>query len=95
VPVGHRYHVRLHFAEVFDDSAGQRLENIAINGRPVLQHFDIFTAAGGFAKAVVRDFDQIAPDDHGNIVIEVQATPTSKDQNAKISGLEILEETGT
>jgi len=27
----------LHFAEIFDDSAGRRLENIEINGQPVLK----------------------------------------------------------
>jgi predicted alpha-1,2-mannosidase len=95
VPAGHRYHVRLHFAEIFDDGAGQRVENIAINGRPVLQNFDVFAVAGGLGKAVVKDFENITPDEKGNIVVRVQATPGSPDQNAKISGIEILEEKGS
>ena len=90
VPVGQHYLVRLHFAEIFYNSAGQRRENIAVNGQPVLTNFDIFSAAGGMNKAVVREFPDVAPDAKGNIVIHLTATPDSRDQNAKISGIEIL-----
>ena len=82
--------MRLHFAEIFYNSAGQRRENIAVNGQPVLTNFDIFSAAGGMNKAVVREFPDVAPDAKGNIVIHLTATPDSRDQNAKISGIEIL-----
>ena len=41
-------------------------------------------------KAVVREFPDVAPDAQGNIVIRIAATPDSPDQNAKISGVEIL-----
>ncbi len=75
--------------------AGKRLENIAINGRPVLEGFDIFSAAGGINKAVVKDFDHITPDVHGNIVVRVTAAPGSPDKNAKINGIEILAEAGS
>ncbi len=85
-----RYLVRLHFAEIFDDGAGRRLENILINGKPVLEDFDIYAAAGGLNKAVVKDFAGITPDERGNIVIRITTTPRSPDKNAKISGLEIL-----
>jgi hypothetical protein len=90
VPKDGRYQVRLHFAEVFDDGAGRRLQDIAINGRKVLSNFDIFAAAGGMNKAVVKEFDDIAPDGDGNIVIRVSSPETSPDRNAKISGIEIL-----
>jgi len=90
VPKDGRYLVRLHFAEIFDNAAGRRLENIQINGQPVLKDFDIFAAAGGLNKAVVKDFPGITPDDRGNIVIRIMTTPDSPDKNAKICGLEIL-----
>jgi len=92
VPNTGRYLVRLHFAEVFDDAAGRRVENIHINGKPVLTNFDIFVAAGGMNKALVKEFPGIAPDARGNISIRTSAAPTSPDQNAKISGIEILAE---
>ena len=88
VPKGQTYTVRLHFAEVFGDAPGQRRENIFINGSPVLPDFDI-AAAGGADKAVVREFDSVAPA-HGMISIRITAVKGSPDQNAKISGIEIL-----
>jgi len=90
VPKDGNYLVRLHFAEVFDNAAGDRVENIFINGQPALTNFDIFAAAGGMNKAVVKDFSNIAPDKYGNITIHITATPDSPDQNAKISAIEIL-----
>jgi predicted alpha-1,2-mannosidase len=92
VPKAARYRVRLHFAEIFDDAAGRRLENILINGQPVLKDFDIFAAGGGLNKAVVKEFVGIAPDERGNIVIRITTSPDSPDKNAKISGLEILKD---
>jgi predicted alpha-1,2-mannosidase len=94
VPAGRHYLVRLHFAEIFDDQAGKRLEDIQINGQPVLRRFDIFSAAGGIDKAVVKDFPHISPNTQGNIEVRVMAAPGAQDQNAKINGIEILEEAG-
>jgi len=90
VPAGQRYLVRLHFAEIFDNGAASRLENIQINGHPVLTHFDIFAAAGGMNKAVIREFSDIETDAQGNLVIRIAADSGSPDQNAKINGIEIL-----
>jgi predicted alpha-1,2-mannosidase len=90
VPKNGRYHVRLHFAEVFDDGTGRRIENVHINGQPVLVNLDIFAATGGMNKALVKDFDGIEPDAQGNIVIRISSPSTSPDRNAKLSGIEIL-----
>lgn len=89
VPKGSTYTVRLHFAEIFQDIPGQRMENISINGQQVLTNFDI-AAQAGQNKAVVKEYAGIAPDEKGNIVIRVAAAPGSPDQNAKISGIEIF-----
>ncbi|HEV2327492.1 MAG TPA: GH92 family glycosyl hydrolase [Verrucomicrobiae bacterium] len=91
VPRDERYLVRLHFAEVFDDGAGSRLENVYINRRQVLNKFDIYTAAGGMNKALVKEF-HVRPSRRGTIVIHVAAAPDSPDQNAKISAIEILKD---
>ncbi len=90
VPKGRAYTVRLHFAEIFGDGAGQRVENIEINDKTVLPNFDTFAAAGGANKAVVKQFDNITPDAGGVISIRITAVKGSPDQNAKISGIEIL-----
>jgi hypothetical protein len=67
---GASYTVRLHFAEIYWNSAGQRLFNVAINGATVLSSFDIYAAAGGKNKAVVEQFTATA-DAQGRIT-----TPT-------------------
>jgi predicted alpha-1,2-mannosidase len=92
VPKGEHYLVRLHFAEIFDNGAGSRIENIAINGQMALSNLDIFTAAGGMNKALVKEFPNITPDDRGNIDIRVASAKNSPDGNAKISGIEILKQ---
>jgi predicted alpha-1,2-mannosidase len=89
VPKDADYLVRLHFAELFDNQAGMRVENIYLNGRLVLKDFDIFKEAG-MNKALVKEFKDIAPDKDGKISIRITAAPGSPDQNAKISALEIL-----
>jgi hypothetical protein len=92
VPAGKAYTVRLHFAELFDSEKGERVENISVNGKRVLENFDILADAGKMNKAVVHEYRNVAPDANGVITIRVQATPNSPDQNAKISGIEILPE---
>ena len=90
VPKTDRYTVRLHFAEIFNDGEGSRLEDICLNDQVVLKDFDIFKAAGGMNKAVVKEFKDVAPNDQGNIVIRITAASHSPDKNAKICGIEIL-----
>ena len=89
VPKNGRYLVRLHFAELFDSEPGQRVENISINGKAVLPDFDILKAAGAMNKALVKEFNDVAPDKDGNIVVRIAAASQSPDKNAKICGIEI------
>ena len=92
VPEGQRYLVRLHFAEVFDGQTGARIENAYINHQQVLTNLDIFSAAGGKNKALVREFSDVTPDQHGGISIRIASATDSPDQNAKISAIEILKD---
>lgn len=48
------YTVRLHFAELNFDAAGQCVFNVEINGQIRLRNFDVYRAAGGRYIAVVR-----------------------------------------
>ena len=90
VPTNQTYTVRLHFAEIFDAEKGMRIENISLNGKIVLPNFEPFAEAGGINKAVVREFTNVKPNRDGTITVRIQATKSSPDQNAKISGIEIL-----
>jgi hypothetical protein len=85
---GTAYTVRLHFAEIWFTAAGSRLFNVIINGQPVLTNFDVFTAAGGADKAVVKEF-QVTANGSGQIIIQFVSVLT----NAKCSGIEILKNT--
>jgi Malectin domain/Chitobiase/beta-hexosaminidase C-terminal domain len=50
------YTVILKFAEIFFDSAGERLFNVSINGTQVLTNFDIVAAAGAAFTAIDKSF---------------------------------------
>jgi hypothetical protein len=86
---GGEYIARLHFAEVYWNSAGQRIFNVDINGNRVLTNFDPFAVTGGKDIAIVEAFLAKA-DASGQITIHYFAAPQSPDQNAKSSGIEIL-----
>lgn len=78
------YKLRLHFAECYWTSPGQRQFNVFINGIKVLTNFDILAAAGAPNKATVQEFI-VTPN---NSQITVQFTTVV--DNAKLSGIELL-----
>jgi hypothetical protein len=82
---GKSYTVRLHFAETYWTTTGQRTFNVAINGQQVLTNFDIVAAAGGANKAVVEQFTATA-DSTGKISLQF----TTVKDNAQVNGIEIL-----
>lgn len=90
VPAGKTYTVRLHFAELFDEAVGMRVEDIFLNGKLVLPNWDTLKEAGKMNKAVVREFKDVKPNADGTITVRVKAVRNSPDQNAKISGIEIF-----
>ena len=81
---GAQYNVRLHFAEIYWTSSGQRLFNVGINGAQVLTNFDIYATAGGANKAVIESYTATA-DSSGTITLQF----TTVKDNAKISGIEV------
>ena len=82
---GASYALRLHFAETYWNSAGQRLFNVSINGAPALTNFDVFAAAGGANKALIKTFP-VTADANGKVAVVF----TSVKDYAKLSGLELL-----
>ncbi len=93
VPAG-SYQVTLKFAEIFDAAAGQRIENVTINGTQVLTNFDIFADAGGANIADDKVFNNISPV-NGTITIAFAPTSGSPDQNAKVDALQIVPQPAT
>ena len=82
---GAQYTVRLHFAEIYWTSSGQRLFNASINGQQVLTNFDIYATVGAANKAIVEQYTTTA-DANGQIAIQF----ISVKDNAKVNGIEIL-----
>jgi N-acetylneuraminic acid mutarotase len=78
------YTVRLHFAEVVQNGAGLRTFDVQLEGNTVLSNFDVFQAAGGINKGIVREFDRTITDG----VVNIQFI--RRVNNAKISGIEII-----
>ncbi|MDB6123616.1 MAG: hypothetical protein JWQ71_2609 [Pedosphaera sp.] len=79
------YKVRLHFAEIYWNAAGQRVFHVLINGTQVLTNFDIFAATGAIYKGNIQEFNAIA--DSGG-VINIQLV-TVADQ-ASCNGIELV-----
>jgi fibronectin type 3 domain-containing protein len=81
---GTTYNVRLHFAETYWTAAGQRTFHIKINGAQVVSNFDIFAAAGGRFKGIIREFTAAA-NGSGQIVVQFVTVI----DNAQCNGIEI------
>ena len=77
------YQVKLHFAEL-NKTAGQRVFDVKLENQAVLSNFDLFTAAGGAQRPLVRSFPVTVGDNLLNIAF------LRGIENAKISGIEIV-----
>ncbi|MDG3005527.1 discoidin domain-containing protein [Paludisphaera mucosa] len=84
---GASYMVRLHFSENYWWQVGRRTFDVTINGRKVLDHFDILAAAGDMYKAVVREFSATA-DASGRIVIAFLGE--GQPDHPKVDAIEVL-----
>ena len=86
------YTVRLHFAEPDDLPPGQRVFDVALQGRAVLTQFDIARTAGGGQRGVVQEFKGVV------IAKELKITLT-RAPGAKagpvLSGVELIAESLT
>jgi len=82
-----KYIVRLHFAETYEGitGEGQRVFSVTINGKTVLENFDVRKEGGGSHKPVVREFKGVTVTNKEMVVGFV-----SNIQNPEINGIEIL-----
>jgi len=78
--------IRLHLCEVYHGAAGKRLFSVEVNGRRVLEEFDLFKEAGGKGKGIVKEYDATADKDG---VIRIDFKKGSADF-PKVSGIEIV-----
>lgn len=73
VPAG-RYALTLYFSERYFGpgkpgvgGAGSRVFNVICNGDTLLKHFDVFEAAGGADRALVKTFHNLTPNAQGKL----------------------------
>jgi len=83
-----RYTVRLGFAEIEDRKPGERVFDIALQGKPVQKNFDIVAQARGPRKALIKEFTGVEVTD--NLVIEL--TPSASSQPPILQTIEIIKE---
>jgi len=84
------YTVRLHFCEPSESvQPGQRVFDVALQGKTVLEGLDLMADGGEPCRSVVKQFTKIAVQDKLTITL----TPKGK-LPPVISGVELLEESG-
>jgi hypothetical protein len=91
-----KYTVKLYFVDFDNDQAGKRIFDIKLQGKGVLDNFDIVRQAGGHGKALVQQFQGIVVKD--NLVIELMAQNknlSSKNSLPVLCGVEVLRERKT
>lgn len=96
VPEG-SYTVKLHFLESFSNrsvatafckGAGCRVFDVTCNGTMLLHDFDIYQAAGGEFRPVVKTFHGLHPNGQGKLLISF----SPKEGYAEIAGIEVAED---
>ena len=86
VAANQKCRVKLYFSEPSRAADGERVFDVALQGKPVLREFDIRKEAGGSDQGVVREFNSAAI----NGSIDVTFTPRSG--QPLLSGIEIVSE---
>jgi hypothetical protein len=81
------YTVRLHFSEPEDLKAGDRVFDVTLQGRKVLDDFDVVKEAGAPRETLVKEFRRVSVDDE----LRISFRPTGK-RGAVICGVEVARE---
>ncbi len=85
------YTVKLYFAEPDSNVlAGQRVFNVALQGKPVLANFDIAKEAGGPARTLIKEFNGIPA--HGQLTVQLTPTAQATLRAPVLCGLELIAE---
>ncbi|MDO9339523.1 MAG: PQQ-binding-like beta-propeller repeat protein [Bacteroidales bacterium] len=80
------YKIKLYFSELENKQSGERVFDVSIQDRKVLENFDIISEAGGRDKEIVKTFTGITV---GN-TLTIKMNP--KTGNTILSGIEMIQE---
>ncbi len=78
------YNVRLFFTEPEDLEPGERLFNVALEGKPVLESFDIVKEAGGRNRVLIKEFKNVP----AGAELQIELTPVVG--KTLLSGVEVV-----
>ena len=82
---GTTYTVRLVFAETEGARPGDRIFDVSLQGKKVLERFDIVAAAGGPNRTVIREVNGVTVSDHLHIGLSAQS-----ERAPLLSGVQIV-----
>jgi len=91
-PKPRSFTVRLHFAEFEDARPGQRVFDVAVQGKTVLKGLDIVREAGGQNKALVKEINDVQASEQIVIELTSKGQPTDSSALPVISGVEVIQE---
>jgi outer membrane protein assembly factor BamB len=83
------YTVRLYFSEPEEVKPGERVFSVNLQGRKVLDHFDIVKEAGQPYRSLVKEFHAIRVEDE----LRLSFRPLAGSKGAILCGVEVIEET--
>lgn len=86
------YRVRLHFAGLPGEQAGQRVFDIKLQGEVREAGFDPVVAAGGASRAVVREFGGVRVDGRLEIALDPKAAKPGAANGPLLCGVEVERE---
>jgi hypothetical protein len=86
------YTVRLGFKALAGDKEGQRVFDIKLQDKVVLENFDILKEAGQINRAVIKEFKSIRAKDVLVLELLAQSANPQKDQAPIINFIEVLRE---
>lgn len=86
------YTVRLYFSETGNQDAGQRVFDVKLQGKTVLENFDIIKEAPGPGRAVVKQFKGVRA--AGTLTLELLTKAKKPPLNVRplINAVEIVRE---
>jgi len=84
------YTMRLHFAEIDDVRAGERIFDVRLQGETVLRDFDIVKATGGKFRALVKEFKGILAKNSVTLELIPKSRKVNSTTTPVISGVEVM-----
>lgn len=86
------YTIRLGFAEMDDVKPGERMFDIAIQGKPLLKGFDVVKEAGGPRKVIIKEFKGVTVNDNLTIDLLPKLRQPTPEQAPILQTVEVVRE---